>query len=140
MTSPMYEGGQRLRITMDAEVSRAHAQPPASRRLNVFVDNTLVGIPVGPAVRTEPLPALPPDATAGITPEIAGHVLHHFGADGGWPASGFKTQLMVAIATADVVNRELLARGFPGYVAAFNLAQMTEHGTATLQGIAGSDA
>lgn len=74
--------------------------------------------------------------TKDITPEIAAHVLFHFGEPDGSAASGFKTALLQAIATADIVNRELLARGFPGYVAAFNLAQMTEDGTATLKTIA----
>lgn len=74
------------------------------------------------------------DLTDQIAPEIAAHVLFHFGT-GGWPASGFKSKLVELIATADVVNRGLLALGFPGYVAAFNLAQMSDSGTATLQAI-----
>jgi len=69
-----------------------------------------------------------------IAPEVAAHVLFHFGR-GGWPASGFKSRLVELIATADVVNRGLLALGFPGYVAAFNLAQTTDDGTATLLAI-----
>ena len=69
-----------------------------------------------------------------ITPEIAAHVLFHFGR-GGWPASGFKSRLVELIATADVVNRGSLALGFPGYVAAFNLAQTSDSGTATLRTI-----
>lgn len=69
-----------------------------------------------------------------ITPEIAAHVLFHFGRDG-WPASGFKSRLVELIATADAVNRASLAQGFPGYVAAFNLAQTSDSGTATLQAI-----
>jgi hypothetical protein len=76
---------------------------------------------------------------ADITPEVAAHVLSHFGADGGYPASGFKTTLMLAIAQADSVNRDLLARGYPAYVKAFNLAQMTDGGTSTLQAIAARD-
>lgn len=74
------------------------------------------------------------EQTDQITPEIAAHVLFHFGR-GGWPTSGFKSKLIEAIATADIVNRQLLAQGFPGYVAAFNLAQMSDDGTATLQAI-----
>ncbi|MBP2704472.1 hypothetical protein JOL79_11665 [Microbispora sp. RL4-1S] len=76
------------------------------------------------------------DVNQPITPEIAAHVLFHLGVDGGYPASGFKSALMGAIAQADIVNRELLALGFPGYVVAFNLAQMTEYGTRKLQEIA----
>lgn len=81
----------------------------------------------------------PSEVEEPITPEVAAHVLHHFGADGGYPASGFKTTLMLAIAQADVRNRELLAPGFPGYVRAFNLAQYTRHGTAELQEISARD-
>lgn len=78
------------------------------------------------------------DATS-ITPEIAAHVLHHFGNDGGYPASNFKTQLLNTIAVADALNRPRIAAGFPGYVAAFNLAQNQADGTAILQKIAASD-
>lgn len=74
-----------------------------------------------------------------ISPEVAAHVLWHFGCDGGSPASGFKTTLMLAIAQADMPNRERLAKGFPDYVAAFNLAQLTSHGTAALQKLAAQD-
>ena len=70
-----------------------------------------------------------------ITPEIASQVLHHFGR-GGFPAPGFTATLILAIAQADVVNRARLAEGFPGYVAAVNLAQLTDTGTATLIAIA----
>lgn len=86
---------------------------------------------------------LPPDtpdlpASSEIPVEVAAHVLSHFG-QGGWPPSGFKTTLMLAIAQADIVNRNRLALGFPEYVAAFNLAQLTDDGTATLQAIVAED-
>ncbi|WP_157251077.1 hypothetical protein [Nonomuraea typhae] len=74
-----------------------------------------------------------------IRPEVAAHVLHHFGCDSGVPTSGFKTALMAAIAQADAPNREHLAKAFPDYVAAFNLAQTTSHGTAALQKLASRD-
>jgi hypothetical protein len=80
----------------------------------------------------------PESPLAAVTPEIAGHVLFHFGR-GGWPTSGFKTSLLQAFATADVVNRALLGKGFPGYEVAFNLAQQTADGIAVLSRIADSE-
>lgn len=71
-----------------------------------------------------------------ITPDIAAHVLFHFDREGGYQPSDFKRQLLLTIGHADQVNRALLARAYPAYVAAFNLAQTTEDGTARLQQIA----
>jgi hypothetical protein len=79
--------------------------------------------------------AQPPDNSP-ITPEIAAHVLFHFGRDGGYPASGFPTALMGLIDKADVVNRALLKRAYRGYVTAMELAKNTEDGIATLAQIA----
>ncbi|MEV4059693.1 hypothetical protein [Nonomuraea dietziae] len=83
--------------------------------------------------------AEPPTDAPEISPETAAHVLHHFGCEGGSPASGFKTTLMLAIAQADMPNRERLAKAWPDYVAAMNLAQVTSHGTAALQKLAARD-
>lgn len=80
---------------------------------------------IGRALYGTPKP--PPQQTpseADITPEIAAHILSHFGADGGYPASGFKVALIEAIARADAPNRALIWCAFPGY------------GTAQLQAIA----
>lgn len=72
-----------------------------------------------------------------ITPHQARQVLYIFG-KGGYPPGGFVQQLIETIQQADEQNRAKLALGFPGYVAAINLAQHTHGGIATLREIAGT--
>ncbi|NEC14861.1 hypothetical protein G3I34_21845 [Streptomyces sp. SID8014] len=52
-----------------------------------------------------------------ITPEIASHVLHHFG-HGGYEAGTFTRHLLSAMDTADPANLARLGKAFPGYAAA----------------------
>lgn len=89
--------------------------------------------------------AMANDGTAGpgrdvesvvITPEIAAHTLFHFKA-GGMEAGSFVKDLIMMIARADPGRRRLLARGFPAYVEAVDLAQNSADGVAVLAGIAG---
>lgn len=72
-----------------------------------------------------------------ITKEIARDVLGHFGEEGGWMPGGFTNALLVAIGKADTMNRGLLAQGFPGYVAAMNLAQHSYEGIDELKALVG---
>lgn len=73
-----------------------------------------------------------------IPVEAAAHTLFLF-ARGGWPASGFKSTLLHAIAQADIINRTRLAMAYPEYVAAYNLAQNDDDGIAKLQAIVALD-
>ncbi|MGP3914378.1 hypothetical protein [Nonomuraea sp. 10N515B] len=93
---------------------------------------------IGRALYGEAARPTSPKEEVEIPLEVAAHVLFHFGR-GGWPPSGFKATLMLAIAQADVVGRGRLALGFPEYVAAFNMAQLTDDGTAKLQAIVGGE-
>jgi len=70
-----------------------------------------------------------------ITPAMAAHVLHHFGG-GGVRAGSFTVRLIELITHADPTNRARLALGFPGYVAAVDIAQNTLGGTEHLRFIA----
>ena len=76
-------------------------------------------------------------ATAGafIDTQTAQHVLWHFG-QGGYEPGSFTKHLLLAIGTADPANQTRLSLGFPGYVAAMQLAQTSDTGIATLQTIA----
>jgi hypothetical protein len=76
-------------------------------------------------------------ATAGafIDQATAQHVLWHFGS-GGYEPGSFTKHLMLAITTADPANQTRLSLGFPGYVAAVQLAQNSETGIVTLTAIA----
>jgi len=71
-----------------------------------------------------------------ITPTMAAHVLHHFDG-GGIRAGSFTVRLVELITHADPSNRARLALGFPGYVAAVNLAQHSLGGMTELRRIAG---
>ncbi|WP_432091075.1 hypothetical protein [Streptomyces sp. NRRL F-5630] len=70
-----------------------------------------------------------------ISPETAAHVLAHFGHSGGYPAGRFTEQLIITIDTADPANRDRLAEGFPGLVAAITAIQYDPNGVAHLQRI-----
>lgn len=72
-----------------------------------------------------------------ITPEIARHVLWHFGEPGGYRPGSFTESLMTTIATADVSNAARCALGFPEYTAAVLLAKNNEQGVTELWKIAG---
>ena len=81
------------------------------------------------------IPAIP-IVTDHVTPEIAAHVLWHFGR-GGYQPGSFTEALLVAFARADIHNMLALRRGFPGYFEAMYLAQEHVHGIKHLQEIAG---
>lgn len=70
-----------------------------------------------------------------ITPEVANHVLFHYG-HGGYQAGSFTEQIIKAIDMADPANRDKLALGFPGYVAAVVAIQYDPDGVARLTAIA----
>ncbi|GAA4225955.1 hypothetical protein GCM10022254_09230 [Actinomadura meridiana] len=72
-----------------------------------------------------------------ITPEVAAHVLAHFGA-GGYHAGSYTRDLIMLIARADPSRRRRLALAEPAYVLAVGLAQDTATGVETLQTIARS--
>lgn len=74
-----------------------------------------------------------------ITPTIAAHVLHHFGEPAGIAAGSFTRQLITTITKADPFNRARLALGFPGYVAAVDLAQNRTDGITELRTITASE-
>jgi len=80
------------------------------------------------------------DQTPVITPETARHVLHTFGAAGGWRPGTFTTRLLDLLAYADDDNAARLATAFPAEAAAVHLAKYEESGIAQLQRIAGSEA
>lgn len=69
-----------------------------------------------------------------ITPDMARHVLCHFG-EGGHRAGSFTMLLIELIARADVVNQAKLYTAYPGYVTATVLAQSHEDGIARLRAI-----
>lgn len=71
-----------------------------------------------------------------IPPDVAAHVLFHYGRDGGYQAGSFTTALLTAMATADPSNLDRLAAGFPEYVAAVTAIQYDPHGVERLQDIA----
>ena len=81
----------------------------------------------------DPFPSSPEEV---ISPQQARHVLFQFGATGGYEGGSFTSHLLSTIAVADTSNRALLSRGFPGYVAAVNLAQGDMKGIEKLQLIA----
>lgn len=70
-----------------------------------------------------------------ITPEVANHVLAHFG-QGGYQAGSFTTHLLAALVTADEENFFKLSAAFPGYGAAVAAIQYDPKGVTNLQAIA----
>lgn len=70
-----------------------------------------------------------------VTPEMARHVLWHFG-EGGHRAGSFTTALIELIARADPANRHRMGLGFPEYAAAVAVAQNDGGGIAQLRHIA----
>ncbi|WP_392971011.1 hypothetical protein [Streptomyces sp. LN245] len=71
-----------------------------------------------------------------ITPDVAAHVLFHYGREGGYQAGSFTTALLTAMGTADPTNLARLAAAFPGYVAAVTFIQYDPDGVSYLQDIA----
>lgn len=124
---------ERALVQLGDEIRRTD-QPASGETITTLVASYTKDFRIGKALYGKPEPQTPSDPE--IAPEVAAHVLHHFGCEGGSPASGFKTTLMLTIAQADASNRQHLARAFPAYVAAVNLAQWTAHGTAALQKLA----
>lgn len=78
---------------------------------------------------------IPIGAPTGVTPEVASHVLHHYG-EGGYEAGSFTRQLIATVAAADPINMARLGLGFPEYVAAVRLANNFTEGIAILRAIA----
>jgi hypothetical protein len=70
-----------------------------------------------------------------IPPDVAAHVLFHYGRDGGYQAGSFTTALLNAMGTADPSNLDRLAAGFPDYVAAVTAIQYDPNGVQRLQAI-----
>lgn len=71
-----------------------------------------------------------------IPPDVAAHVLFHYGRPGGYQAGSFTTALLSAMGTADPANLDRLAAGFPDYVAAVTAIQYDPNGVERLQDIA----
>ena len=71
-----------------------------------------------------------------IPPDVAAHVLFHYGRDGGYQAGSFTTALLAAMGTADPSNLGKLASGFPEYVAAVIAMHYDPNGVERLQDIA----
>jgi hypothetical protein len=71
-----------------------------------------------------------------IPPEVAAHVLFHYGREGGYQAGSFTTALLAAMGTADPSNLDRLAAGFPEYVAAVTAIHYDPDGVERLQDLA----
>jgi hypothetical protein len=71
-----------------------------------------------------------------IPPDVAAHVLFHYGCEGGYQAGSFTEQLLTTIAMADEANTHRLSLGFPEYVAAVTAIQYDPDGVERLQRIA----
>jgi hypothetical protein len=71
-----------------------------------------------------------------IPPDVAAHVLFHYGREGGYQAGSFTTSLLTTIGMADPSNLDRLAAGFPAYVAAVTAIQYDPNGIERLQDIA----
>lgn len=70
-----------------------------------------------------------------IPPDVAAHVLFHYGREGGYQAGSFTEQLLTTIGMADPANRNRISLGFPDYVAAVVAIQYHPDGVARLQAI-----
>lgn len=90
----------------------------------------------GPANHTQKAGDMNTDSPT-ITPQVAAHVLSHFGRDGGYPAGSFTERLISVIDFADDSNLAKLQLSFPEYVAAILAIQRDPDGVAHLQSIAG---
>lgn len=71
-----------------------------------------------------------------ISPEVAQHVLWHYGYLGGIQPGSFTTNLLNAFATADEINFDKLQQGFPTYGAAVAAASYDPDGIQHLKNIA----
>lgn len=71
-----------------------------------------------------------------IPADVAAHVLWHYGREGGLKPGSFTRQLLAAIDAADPSNKDRLAAGFPGYVAAVTAIQYDPDGVAHLRDLA----
>jgi hypothetical protein len=71
-----------------------------------------------------------------IPPDVAAHVLFHYGREGGYQAGSFTTSLITTIDMADPGNKDRLALGFPAYVAACTAMQYDPNAVTYLQDIA----
>lgn len=71
-----------------------------------------------------------------IPPDVAAHVLFHYGHEGGYQAGSFTTNLITTIDMADPSNKDRLALGFPVYVAACTAMQYDPNAVAYLRDIA----
>lgn len=73
--------------------------------------------------------------TAVITPQLADHVLWHFG-QGGHEPGHFTTSLLATIGHADSENLERLRVSFPNHVRAFEMGARETYGIDRLMKIA----
>lgn len=71
-----------------------------------------------------------------VSPVIAAHVLHYFGA-GGYEPGSFVAQLISLAARADFEQRLILAKSYPGYVTAVTWAKEVRGGIDRLTKIMG---
>jgi hypothetical protein len=70
-----------------------------------------------------------------IPPDVAAHVLAHYGR-GGYPAGDWAEDLIGLISRADNINRDRFAAGFPEYVAAITAIKYDPNGVEYLLDLA----
>ncbi|WP_190012378.1 hypothetical protein, partial [Streptomyces candidus] len=70
------------------------------------------------------------------TADTARHVLWGYGSEGGAEPGTFTKHVMAAISSADVANRAILSRAYPGLYMAIQIARSDPDGIAKLQRIA----
>lgn len=71
-----------------------------------------------------------------IPPDVAAHVLFHYGREGGYQGGSFTSCLLTTIGIADPSNLDRIATGFPEYVAAVTAIQYDPNGIEYLQDLA----
>ena len=120
-------------IEVGSDLIEPHATGQAARANTRFGRTLYVALPAGQEPALVP-PVTPPES---CTPLEAAHVLAHYG-EGGIAAGGFTMALIAVIVRADPGNRARLALGFPGYVAAVQVADGDLAGIARLREIAGN--
>ena len=126
-------------IEVGSDLIEPQATGQAARANTRFGRTLYVALPAGqePGPEHRPAPAPPVAPPDPCTPLEAAHVLAHYG-EGGIAAGGFTMALIAVIVRADPGNRARLALGFPGYVAAVQVADGDLSGIARLREIAGN--
>lgn len=138
--SPELQVGDLVDITIRAQIARVTPMNHGGPVLDLTYHGATVSdeIVVRPDYEAVTVKRIAPTEERSIPVEAAAHTLFLF-ARGGWPASGFKSTLLHAIAQADILNRNRLALAYPEYVAAYNIAQLDDDGIAKLQAIVARD-